>query len=358
MKLNKHIAFLLALCLCVGFGVQAFAAGTTVTLDLPDELPEKGETFTAVLTLEGNTGFASAQLKLGYDARAVKCTAVKTGDALKGMLAVKNPDDGTNTAVVAAAGTQNTEADGELAVFTFEVLKPADPKLKIKEAILTDADGNALALAVNAEQPRKESSSGGFEEAQTEKPRFADLPQSHWAYAQIEKAVEKGLIKGYDDGTFRPDEPVTRAQFVTMLCRMAGQSGSTNPSAFADVPQTHWAAAPVAWAAENGFVKGTSPSAFDPNGMITREQAMTVLFRYAGGVSGMEAMLGGIYQEQFADSASIHSWARPAVYWAVYNEILTGDTATTLAPTKTATRAQTAVIFLRYMEKINFEVEK
>ncbi len=358
MKLNRMIALLLTLCLCVGFGVQAFAAGTTLTLDLPDTLPEKGESFKAVLVLDGNTGFASAQLKLGYDAKIVKCTEIKTGDALKGMLAVKNPDDGTQTAVVAAAGTKRSEADGELAIFTFEVLKSGNPKLELEEAVLTDESGAVLALNVQTDRPQKDSGGGYAEEAEEEESeRFADLPQSHWAYAQIEKAVEAGLIKGYDDGTFRPDEPVTRAQFVTMLHRMAGNPEPAQASAFADVPQTNWAADAVSWAAENGCVKGTSSTAFDPSGNITREQAMTILFRYSGGNTGMETMLGGIYNKQFTDSTSIHSWARPAVYWAVYNGILAGDTASTLAPTKTATRAQTAVIFLRYMEKIMVEVE-
>lgn len=351
MKLNRVMALLLVLCLCLGLCVQAFAVGTTLTLDLPDELPEKGESFTAVLTIEGNTGFASAQLRLGYDASAVKCTSVKTGEALKGLLAVTNPDD-SHAAVIAAAGTAENDTDGELAIFTFKMLKKADPNFEIEEAMLTDASGEALALAVQAERMHTVSSVVGSEDEETEEIRFADLSQSHWAYEKIEKAVEKGLIKGYDDGTFRPDEPVTRAQFVTMLYRLAGSPASEAVSAFADVPQTNWAAKAVAWAAENGYVKGTSSTAFDPNGEITREQAMTILFRYAGGVSGMETMFGGVYNKQFTDSASVHSWAKPAVYWAIYNGILTGDTASTLAPTKTATRAQTAVIFLRYLEKL------
>lgn len=173
----------------------------------------------------------------------------------------------------------------------------------------------------------------------------------------IARASELGLIFGYEDGTFKPDRPVSRAQFVTILWRMAGQPQAAGTAAFADVPETAYYANAVSWANENGYVSGVAAGRFDPDGNITREQAVAILYRYAGNPVGTEGMISGIYDSQFSDSSSISGYAKTAVYWAVYNGIVTG-TGQTISPRRTTTRGQVAAIFLRYMQQNNKEKER
>ena len=80
---------------------------------------------------------------------------------------------------------------------------------------------------------------------------------------------------------------------------------------------------------------------------------MKILFFLAGGVSGGETMLTSIYDDTFTDSGEIASWAKQAMYWGVYQELISGTTATTLSPAGTATRAQLAKILVSYVDKTN-----
>ena len=99
-------------------------------------------------------------------------------------------------------------------------------------------------------------------------------------------------------------------------------------------------------------MNGLSDTRFGPDAPITRQQAMAILFRYSGGVSGMESLLTGVYDSQFKDSGDIAPALKPGVYWAVYRGVVGGVTQDTLAPRSTATRAQIAVILVRFAEKM------
>lgn len=182
---------------------------------------------------------------------------------------------------------------------------------------------------------------------------FADVPSSYWGYEEIGQAAAMGLMLGDDTGLFRPEEPVTRAQFVTALWRLAGEPEVTGENSFTDVANGSWYEKQVTWAVQAGCVNGVSATSFNPEGYITREEAMTILFRYNGGQSGIESLLTGVYRDCFTDSAALHDWGEAAAWWSVYNCIFTGKTESTLDPGGNATRAQTAVIFLRYAENFN-----
>ena len=181
---------------------------------------------------------------------------------------------------------------------------------------------------------------------------FTDVKATDWFAPWVDKAVDKGLFKGNADGTFHPNDPITRAQFVTVLWRMAGKPAPKASSSFADVVgESEEFRNAIAWAHENGVVNGTSETAFSPRGALTREAAMTILYRLNGSKSGMETLMTSIYDDNFTDSANVSSWAKAALYWGVYSEILSGTSATTLSPQMTATRAQIAKILVGYDEK-------
>lgn len=392
MKRNRILAIGIALLLAVQLLTPlACAAGTTLKLTAPDKLPDVGQTFTVTAELTGNTGLAAVQISLGYDDSVVECTGIENGALVAGMLAASNPHatrDGVG-AILAAATTTAVKTDGSLAVFTFRVKAAGDAKLTLADALLSDTDGKALPLsyslpALIAQGSGSDSGSGSGSDAEKpgtdnkkseddkksededkpedeEKPAdgaqeevksgsFRDVTSTHWAFASVERAAELGLVTGYSDGTFRPDTHVTRAQFVLMLWRMCGKPAAAKAASFADA-SADWYQDALSWAVENGYVNGLSDTRFGPDAPITRQQAMAILFRLNGGQSGTELTLTGIYEQTFADSTTIASWAKDATWWAVYHELVSGVGGSRIAPEANASRAQIAAILLRYADQ-------
>ena len=392
MKRNRILAIGIALLLAVQLLTPlACAAGTTLKLTAPDKLPDVGQTFTVTAELTGNTGLAAVQLSLGYDDSVVECTGIENGALVAGMLAASNPyatRDGVG-AILAAATTTAVKTDGSLAVFTFRVKAAGDAKLTLADALLSDTDGKALPLsyslpALIAQGSGSDSGSGSGSDAEKpgtdnkkseddkksededkpedeEKPAdgaqeevksgsFRDVTSAHWAFDSVERAAELGLVTGYSDGTFRPDTPVTRAQFILMLWRMCGKPAAAKAASFADA-SADWYQDALSWAVEKGYVNGLSDTRFGPDAPITRQQAMAILFRLNGGQSGTELTLTGIYEQTFADSTTIASWAKDATWWAVYHELVSGVGGSRIAPEANASRAQIAAILLRYADQ-------
>ena len=179
---------------------------------------------------------------------------------------------------------------------------------------------------------------------------FTDVA-GNWAESYIKQAAELRLIEGYL-GKYRPNDTMTRAEFVTILWRAMGRPEPTKKTSFKDLTQD-WYKDAVAWAEENAVVNGMSEGVFAPNGNVTREQLVTILHRLAGTPTGMELMFTSIYDGQFSDSGSVGSWAKSALYWSVYKGIYCGvaseTVGETLNPRDPANRAQIAVMIVRYL---------
>ena len=148
---------------------------------------------------------------------------------------------------------------------------------------------------------------------------------------------------------------MTREQLAAILWRYAGSPDAESGAAFADESAiASWAVSAVDWAQTNGYVNGVAEDQFGPNSGVTREQLVTILFRMSGSVQGGELMYTGIYEQAFVDSGKVSAWAAPAVWWSVYNDIWCGtnspDAGTELHPELGATRAQIAVMMVRYMQ--------
>lgn len=180
-------------------------------------------------------------------------------------------------------------------------------------------------------------------------PTFTDV-SGHWAYDYIEGSARLGYMEGYQN-LFRPDDGMTRCEFVTALWRAMGEPKASKPSTFTDLNQS-WYLDAVAWAQENNVIQGTGGTKFEPYWPVSREQVAIILHRLSGSPSGMEVMLSGTYDALFTDSNQVHSWAKSGVYWAVYQEIYCGMTSpnvgNTLHATESATRAQIAVMLVRF----------
>ena len=180
---------------------------------------------------------------------------------------------------------------------------------------------------------------------------FTDVEENGWYHTGVDFMVKNGFMNGVADDAFDVDGNLTRAQLVTILYRIAGEPESTATNPFADVADGQWYTNAVIWAAENGIVKGVNTTTFAPNDQITREQIATILFRYAKAEKAEEKLAG------FPDAEKVSDYAADAMAWAVEQGLINGisesDGKTYLAPQETATRAQIAVILMRYLTAEN-----
>ena len=186
-----------------------------------------------------------------------------------------------------------------------------------------------------------------------------DDTKGHWGEAYVAKAVQKGLFKGYDEKHFGPNDPVTRGQFITVLYRLAGSPETSAKTTFKDISgEIAEFQKAIAWGFEKKYVNGKSAASFEPKSNVTRQEAMKMLFNYSGGQRGMETMFTSTYDSRYTDSSEIADWAKDALYWGIYNTLISGTSDTTLEPGGTATRAQLAKILVIYTEKFGASGEE
>ena len=177
---------------------------------------------------------------------------------------------------------------------------------------------------------------------------FTDVASDAW-YAQAAAYVyRQGLMSGTAQDRFSPDLTTNRAMLVTILYRLAGSPAVDGGSAFTDVSGGDWFASGVAWASANGIVTGYGDGRFGPNDPITREQMAAILYRYAGFAG--QSTAGRADLSGYTDAGQVSPYAAEAMGWAVDRGLITGVSAGTLAPGGSATRAQVATILMRFCQ--------
>ena len=179
--------------------------------------------------------------------------------------------------------------------------------------------------------------------------RYTDVFADQWFYDAVDFVTRHGYITGMDDGTFNAGGNVNRAQFVTILYRIAGQPEVTIANPFKDVPAGQWYTDAVLWAYEQGITNGADAEHFNPGGTLVRQNMVTFLLRFAktmGIDTSNRADLSG-----YTDAGQILPHAQDAMAWAVAEGIISGMSATTLAPNGLANRAQIATIISRFVPK-------
>jgi len=179
---------------------------------------------------------------------------------------------------------------------------------------------------------------------------FRDIHR-HWAEGHIEQAVGAGLFSGTGNNRFAPNGDMTRAMFVTVLGRMAEQmgidvAGSPHPP-FGDVSTDGWYSRYVAWAFAEDITQGVSDTWFGARRAITRQEAATLFYRF---MQHYSITLPGDATASFPDAYRIDSWAYHAVAEAVRTGLIVGLGDGRFAPNEAASRAQLAVIFVRFMD--------
>lgn len=156
---------------------------------------------------------------------------------------------------------------------------------------------------------------------------FVDVRRTQWFYDSIYYVWSNDMMEGDSATTFNPDGTMTRAMFWAVLGRMDGQT----------ITGTNWVEQARNWAMREGVSDGTNP-----NDYVTREQMVTMLWRYAGEKNGSANL------NRYTDSGSVSGYAVEAMRWAIGNGVIQGVTSTTLAPKANATRAECATIFMRF----------
>lgn len=180
----------------------------------------------------------------------------------------------------------------------------------------------------------------------TFKGTFVDVNTGDWFYDAVKYVYERGLFKGMTDTEFRPGANMNRAMLVTVLYRLAGEPAVRGGSDFSDVASESYYSKAVLWARDNGIVTGVSETCFNPNGDITREQMAAILYRYAK-YAGMDVSARADLSS-YADAGQISDYAKEAMSWAVATGLISGRSASMLAPTGSATRAEVATILMRF----------
>ena len=179
---------------------------------------------------------------------------------------------------------------------------------------------------------------------------FIDVAEGDWFYDAVVYAYQNELMDGVGGNRFAPNSETTRAQLVTILYRLEGEPTVSGDLPFTDVEAGIWYTDAILWAAQNNIVNGVSDTEFAPGDEITRQQLVTILYRYAeakGYDVSASADLSG-----YPDADQVQDYAQPAMAWAVAENIIQGMEDGTLKPAGNASRAQIATILMRFCEDV------
>ncbi|OBZ09264.1 hypothetical protein A7975_24450 [Bacillus sp. FJAT-26390] len=185
-----------------------------------------------------------------------------------------------------------------------------------------------------------------------EKPASDDL-KNHWAETNMRKWIEQGLLQGYDDGSYQPNQAITRAELIALINRSFKLTEQAKIS-FTDLTSTNWAYAQVAAAVNAEYVKGYEDGTIRPNRQVTREEASRMV------ASLLKLELGGDEgTEQFKDESKIAAWSKPSVAALVNKKVISGYTNGNFGPQDKLTRAQAVTLLVNalavYIPDTNYD---
>lgn len=226
--------------------------------------------------------------------------------------------------------------EGSLAVYRYNEATGQWEKL----ACEVDQLNNTVSCAVN------HFSKYAVMEELSPTAKFSDLPSGHWAVEAIGFMADKGFLQGYPDGAFRPEAPITRAEFTALMVRVLGLTEESE-DIYEDVRTAQWHYRAVATAYRHGLVSGYGAGRFGPDDPITREQAAAMLIR---ALNLQEEADNSGALDSFKDAGDISSWARQAVARAVALKLIHGYPDQNFRPADSTTRAECAALLMRFYQ--------
>ena len=286
-----------------------------------------------------------ATIKAQYDGTTFAKVDVTIGVMIDGAFYSINPviADQTYTGLPLTPAVEVT-ADGQLITegFTVEYVNninvgTATATVKVGDAVVGTATFQIVAPPPAPVIPVTPSAPAQLPfNPDAGKTKFTDVAGNAWYASAVNYAVDKGLMNGTGEGKFSPEADTTRGMIVTILARLDGKNTSGTP----------WYQAGQRWAMEYEISDGSNMT-----GAITREQLVTMLFRYAV-KNGLEAVTLSENLTQFTDASDISAWAVSAMQWAVGQGLIQGSNGQ-LRPQANASRAEVATILMRFCELLN-----
>ncbi|MGM9641313.1 MAG: S-layer homology domain-containing protein [Faecousia sp.] len=323
---TRITALLLALVLVFAITTTAFAADVESTPHLTVTAEIVAGQVEATVYLEDAQDLTNGRVCVAYDPQ----TATLEGAQVLLSCGASSVNEETGKASLAWVGSRLSGEKTALLKLTFRfvggqdlTLTAAAPEAYAGDAAVEVAEGSVTVIY----NP------------------FTDI-DNHWAKDDILKAYHAGLFNGVSNTTFDPQGKLNRAMFVMVLYRMAGEPEMETETAFTDVKEGQYYTKAVAWAVETGVTQGTSKTTFSPSKNITRQELVTMLYRYAEGAGRDVTKTADL--SAFKDAANVADWAEAAMAWAVGEGLLKGYPGNLLMPRGTATRAEAAVILVRF----------
>ena len=255
-------------------------------------------------------------------------------------------------------GTVTANPTAAKAGATVTLTPVPDEGYALSTLTVTDRFGNAVRVTENSDGTYTFTMPNGQvtvtatfveTEAPVDEP-FVDVAEGDWFYDAVVYAYQNELMDGVGGNRFAPNSETTRAQLVTILYRLEGQPAVSGDLPFTDVETGIWYTDAILWAAQNNIVNGVNDTEFAPGDEITRQQLVTILYRYAeakGYDVSASADLSG-----YPDAGQVQDYAQPAMAWAVAENIIQGMEDGTLKPAGNASRAQIATILMRFCEDV------
>lgn len=177
---------------------------------------------------------------------------------------------------------------------------------------------------------------------------FVDVPAGAWYREAVQYVYGEELFNGTSDTVFSPNRNMNRAMVATVLYRLAGKPEASGTSLFEDVAANAWYTDAVLWASGSGIVNGYGSNRFGGSDPVTREQLAAMLYRYAKFMQYDVSSSGKL--SAYTDASRVSDWALEAMQWANAAGLITGRSSASLAPQGTATRAEVAIILMRFAE--------
>ncbi len=210
-------------------------------------------------------------------------------------------------------------------------------------AITSDGSfADSINITVNL---KEEEVKPGFSDVSSFAPLFSDVDSTNRYFDDIVYVSSTGLMNGTGNNKFSPDATITRGMIVTILYRLAGQPSYAQGTKFSDVADNAWYASAAKWGSANGIVEGFPNGTFKPNDAITREQLAAIMYRYAVNCGLATKGTANANLNGYADASSVSEYARVALNWALTNGVMETYANGAIAPKTNASRGEVARVF-------------
>lgn len=329
-----------------------------------------GEVVTVTLTLtrtdaSGDYTLYAMQDEIVFDESRFELVEDSLTTTTNFNSSIRTLSDGSSKVYLNASNAQGIQVskDQEIGSFQLKAIKTGkasvtntDYKVVTENAgdVYSSASQNLSLTVVTEDEdededdddddPDKSDNSGGDQHdpipSQPDTARFVDVPVSHWSYNYIEYLAGKGIVTGKTANMFYPNATITRAEFVTMLARMSGETLPACDGRFTDVSADTYYAQAVSWAVKIGVTNGTSATTFSPNKQILRQEIAAMIYRYAQYMGCSFATVNS--SVKFTDQTSIQDYALIPISTMQTAGIIGGYGDGSFKPLGFATRAESA----------------